>query len=87
MFLRTCVYRNDNSREKDTFDGLGINNKVPAEEPCPRFAHQLVYDHIKKVMHTCLGRTNSAHKITRRLMAKQSGRDASYGVVQFDSIM
>ena len=51
MFLRTCVYRNDNSREKDTFDGLGINNKVPAEEPCPRFAHQLVYDHIKKVMH------------------------------------
>ena len=45
----TCVYRNDNSREKESSDGVGTSNRVPGEEPCPRFAHQLVYDHVKKV--------------------------------------
>ncbi|KAI9560300.1 hypothetical protein GHT06_014315 [Daphnia sinensis] len=40
----TCVYRNDSSREKEA----DSNSKMPGEEPCPRFAHQLVYDHVKK---------------------------------------
>lgn len=50
IFFRTCVYRNDNSREKDSMDGVGTSNRIPGEEPCPRFAHQLVYDHVKKVV-------------------------------------
>ncbi|KAL0278114.1 UNVERIFIED_CONTAM: hypothetical protein PYX00_000022 [Menopon gallinae] len=38
----TCIYRNEN---------IGDNswNKMERIEPCPRFAHQLVYDHINKV--------------------------------------
>ena len=47
--FRTCAYRNDISREKEGTDGPGSSNKLPGEEPCPRFAHQLVYDHVKKV--------------------------------------
>ncbi|XP_034941544.1 muskelin [Chelonus insularis] len=38
----TCVYRNENMGEK-------YWSKMQDFEPCPRFAHQLVYDNIKKV--------------------------------------
>ncbi|XP_014296993.1 muskelin [Microplitis demolitor] len=38
----TCVYRNENVSEK-------YWNKMQDFEPCPRFAHQLVYDNVKKV--------------------------------------
>lgn len=34
----SCVYRNEN-----------ICNNNDKLEPCPRFAHQLVYDHVKRV--------------------------------------
>ncbi|KAI4496372.1 hypothetical protein M0804_000182 [Polistes exclamans] len=37
-----CIYRNDNFGEK-------YWTKMQDFEPCPRFAHQLVYDEIKKV--------------------------------------
>ncbi|XP_046813351.1 muskelin isoform X2 [Vespa crabro] len=37
-----CIYRNENFGEK-------YWSKMQDYEPCPRFAHQLVYDHIKKV--------------------------------------
>ncbi len=48
-FSRTCVYRNDSSREKEATDAPGNGAKVSGDEPCPRFAHQLVYDYVKKV--------------------------------------
>ncbi|XP_012278648.1 muskelin isoform X2 [Orussus abietinus] len=38
----TCIYRNENVGEK-------YWSKMQDYEPCPRFAHQLVYDHVKKV--------------------------------------
>lgn len=50
VYVRTCVYRNDNSRERENSDAAGSNgNRSLGEEPCPRFAHQLVYDNVKKV--------------------------------------
>jgi hypothetical protein len=39
---RSCIYRNENTGEQ-------YWNKMQHLEPCPRFAHQLVYDHINKV--------------------------------------
>lgn len=38
----SCVYRNENVGEK-------YWSKRQDYEPCPRFAHQMVYDHIHKV--------------------------------------
>ncbi|KAL7306121.1 hypothetical protein TKK_0001570 [Trichogramma kaykai] len=38
----SCIYRNENV---DEF----YWNKMQKFEPCPRFAHQLVYDHINKI--------------------------------------
>ncbi|XP_058797930.1 muskelin [Phymastichus coffea] len=38
----SCIYRNENTGEK-------YWRKMENYEPCPRFAHQLVYDHIRKV--------------------------------------
>lgn len=38
----SCIYRNENGGEK-------YWSKMQEFEPCPRFAHQLVYDHVKKV--------------------------------------
>lgn len=38
----SCIYRNENVGEK-------YWNNMQDHEPCPRFAHQLVYDHIQKV--------------------------------------
>ncbi|XP_023702338.1 muskelin [Cryptotermes secundus] len=38
----SCIYRNENTGEQ-------YWNKMQHLEPCPRFAHQLVYDHINKV--------------------------------------
>ncbi|XP_001607967.2 muskelin [Nasonia vitripennis] len=38
----SCIYRNENMGEK-------YWSKMQNFEPCPRFAHQLVYDHVKKV--------------------------------------
>jgi hypothetical protein len=62
---RTCVYRNDSSREKES----DTSNRVPGEEPCPRFAHQLVYDHVKKVCIKCRSQlelpfTHARHQLT-----------------------
>ncbi|XP_046436398.1 muskelin isoform X1 [Neodiprion lecontei] len=38
----SCIYRNENVGDK-------YWNSMQDYEPCPRFAHQLVYDHIQKV--------------------------------------
>ncbi|KAF7996641.1 hypothetical protein HCN44_002287 [Aphidius gifuensis] len=38
----TCIYRNENTGEK-------YWSKMQDIEPCPRFAHQLVYDKYKKI--------------------------------------
>jgi len=38
----SCIYRNENVGEK-------YWSKMQDYEPCPRFAHQLVYDHTRKV--------------------------------------
>ncbi|XP_069681633.1 muskelin [Periplaneta americana] len=38
----SCIYRNENTGEQ-------YWNKMQHLEPCPRFAHQLVYDHVNKV--------------------------------------
>ncbi|XP_028414469.1 muskelin-like [Dendronephthya gigantea] len=38
----SCIYRNENT-------GNQYWSKMQSIEPCPRFAHQLVYDHINKV--------------------------------------
>ena len=38
----SCIYRNENMGEK-------YWNKMQEFEPCPRFAHQLVYDYVNKV--------------------------------------
>ncbi|KAK0090010.1 hypothetical protein PV325_004143 [Microctonus aethiopoides] len=40
--LWTCIHRNENISEK-------YWNKMQDSEPCPRFAHQLVYDSVEKV--------------------------------------
>ncbi len=40
--FRTCVYRNENVGEQ-------YWRQMQYVEPCPRFAHQLVYDERKKV--------------------------------------
>lgn len=37
-----CIYRNENVGEK-------YWTKMKDYEPCPRFAHQIVYDHTRKV--------------------------------------
>lgn len=37
-----CIYRNENVGEK-------YWSKMQDYEPCPRFAHQIVYDHTRKV--------------------------------------
>lgn len=42
-FFRSCIYQSD---IKD-YDNTGKADRPL--EPCPRFAHQLVYDHIRKV--------------------------------------
>ncbi|XP_074644616.1 muskelin-like isoform X2 [Tubulanus polymorphus] len=38
----SCIYKNDNS-------GNGANTQKSVIQPVPRFAHQLVYDHIHKI--------------------------------------
>lgn len=41
--LRSCVYKNDQAVKENPSKAL------QEEEPCPRFAHQLVYDEMHKV--------------------------------------
>lgn len=41
---RSCVYKNDQAVKENPTKAL------QEEEPCPRFAHQLVYDELHKVM-------------------------------------
>lgn len=43
---RSCVYKNDQAVKENPSKAL------QEEEPCPRFAHQLVYDEMHKVTHT-----------------------------------
>jgi hypothetical protein len=42
VYFRSCIYRNENTGEQ-------YWSKMQHIEPCPRFAHQLVYDHVNKV--------------------------------------
>lgn len=46
FLLRSCVYKNDQAVKENPSKAL------QEEEPCPRFAHQLVYDEMHKVTHT-----------------------------------
>lgn len=46
LLLRSCVYKNDQALKENPSKAL------QEEEPCPRFAHQLVYDEMHKVTHT-----------------------------------
>uniref|UniRef100_A0A670YWJ5 Muskelin 1 n=1 Tax=Pseudonaja textilis TaxID=8673 RepID=A0A670YWJ5_PSETE len=39
----SCVYKNDQAAKEN------LNKSLQEEEPCPRFAHQLVYDELHKV--------------------------------------
>lgn len=48
------MYRNESCRDKEAAEGAA-GHKMPCEEPCPRFAHQLVYDYVKKVAPLFLG--------------------------------
>lgn len=48
-----CVYKNDNS-------GENYWRKMQHIEPCPRFAHQLVYDTVKKVYFKILSTDTTA---------------------------
>lgn len=43
FLLRSCVYKNDQAVKENPTKAL------QEEEPCPRFAHQLVYDEMHKV--------------------------------------
>jgi len=57
----SCIYRNENWMENNNNSSNNNNSNSSnssndfmltigdKSEPCPRFAHQLVYDHIKKV--------------------------------------
>lgn len=40
---RSCVYKNDQAAKDN------LSKSLQEEEPCPRFAHQLVYDELHKV--------------------------------------
>lgn len=40
--FRSCIYKNENT-------GQQYWSKMQHIEPVPRFAHQLVYDHVRKV--------------------------------------
>lgn len=51
----SCIYRNETIANKTNESNSNINSDPTSStansersEPCPRFAHQLVYDHIKK---------------------------------------
>lgn len=41
--FRSCVYKNDQAAKENP------GKSLQEEEPCPRFAHQLVYDELHKV--------------------------------------
>lgn len=43
MHFRSCVYKNDQAAKENP------GKSLQEEEPCPRFAHQLVYDELHKV--------------------------------------
>lgn len=43
LVLRSCVYKNDQAVKENP------SKVLQEEEPCPRFAHQLVYDEMHKV--------------------------------------
>lgn len=52
--VRSCVYKNDQAVKENS------SKSLQEEEPCPRFAHQLVYDEMHKV------RTQTHTKITQQ---------------------
>uniref|UniRef100_A0A8C9FI07 Muskelin 1 n=1 Tax=Pavo cristatus TaxID=9049 RepID=A0A8C9FI07_PAVCR len=43
IYFRSCVYKNDQAAKENP------GKSLQEEEPCPRFAHQLVYDELHKV--------------------------------------
>ncbi|XP_042910813.1 muskelin isoform X2 [Parasteatoda tepidariorum] len=57
----SCVYQSE-VRENDS----ASQNAQPSE-PCPRFAHQLVYDHVKKVHYLFGGNPGRLHSPKMRL--------------------
>jgi len=60
----SCIYRNENKPENESASGsaTSFGDDIP-EGPRPRFAHQLVYDHLKKV-HYLFGGNPGSNKAT-----------------------
>ena len=56
----TRVYQNDNT-------GEAYWSKMVEQEPCPRFAHQLVYDHVNKVQYLFGGNPGEPTNMALRL--------------------
>lgn len=59
----SCIYKNDNIDNSSSTSNEAQN----PVEPCPRFAHQLVYDHIKKVHYLFGGNPGRSINPTYRL--------------------
>lgn len=62
--IRTNVWKKVYQNEVLKYDNQQIYNET---EPCPRFAHQLVYDHINKVQYLFGGNPGDIRDITKRL--------------------
>lgn len=62
--IRTDVWKKVYENEAVNQDNQRIMND---SEPCPRFAHQLVYDHINKVQYLFGGNPGDIKDITKRL--------------------
>ncbi|MPC16516.1 Muskelin [Portunus trituberculatus] len=59
-FNRSCIYRNEQT-------GESYWSKMQHVEPCPRFAHQLVYDDVNKVHYLFGGNPGKASLPKMRL--------------------
>jgi hypothetical protein len=51
----TCIYSYDSSRDRN-----GKNGSTHPREPCPRYAHQLVYDHESRIHYLFGGNPGNA---------------------------
>jgi hypothetical protein len=62
--IRTNIWKKVYQNEAINQDNQRMLNE---SEPCPRFAHQLVYDHINKVQYLFGGNPGDIKDITKRL--------------------
>ncbi|KAG8180418.1 hypothetical protein JTE90_022767 [Oedothorax gibbosus] len=57
----SCIYQSDSKDQECS------SQTNPPLEPCPRFAHQLVYDHVKKIHYLFGGNPGRSHSPKMRL--------------------